>query len=142
MPYCTLADILKRIPEEAVIQLTDDAGAGVVGQSNVDSAISRADKEIDAWCGDRYLVPFTSPAPPIVGELAIDMAIYFLYGRTVDEIPKSRADAYKNAVRLLEKISDGTISLGVEPVPAAGAVGRPVTRVPKRLFSDETLEGF
>lgn len=139
MAYCTLADLLERIPEETIIQLTDDTDSGLVDQSKVDAAIARADEEINAWCGRRYLVPFPS-VPAVVPGLSADMALYFLYGRTVDEIPEARKDGYKNAVRLLEKISSGQISLGVAAVEEAGQLGAEFSG-PGRLFSRDSLRG-
>jgi phage gp36-like protein len=137
--YTTLAAILERIPEETVIQLTDDAGAGVVDQTKVDAAIARAGQEIDAWCGTRYRVPF-DPAPAVVAGLAADLAIYYLYGRTVEEIPEARKDAHKNALRLLEKISIGQVSLGIDPAPAAtSASGAAVVSGNSRQFSRDKL---
>ncbi|MBV6343462.1 DUF1320 domain-containing protein, partial [Candidatus Magnetobacterium casense] len=64
MPYSTLADIKKLIPEDSVIQLTDDEGLGVTNQTRIDEAIAGADGEIDSYCGSRYTVPF-SPVPDI-----------------------------------------------------------------------------
>jgi phage gp36-like protein len=118
MPYCTLADIFERLPEKVVIQLTDDDRLGVVDQVKVDAAIARADKEIDAWCGTRYSVPFASP-PAVLREISADLAVYHLYARKVDKIPETRADGQKNALRLLEKISEGKVSLGVDQLPPA-----------------------
>lgn len=114
MAYCTLDDILERVSEQTIIELTDDTGSGVVDQDKVSAAIARADKEIDAWCGRRYQVPFSSP-PAIVGELSADLSLYFLYARVVSEIPEARKDAHKNVLRLLEKISGGQVSLGIDP---------------------------
>ena len=137
--YTTLAAILERIPAEAVIQLTDDAGAGVVDQGKVDKAIARAETEINTRCGARYRVPF-DPAPPAIAELAIDLAIYYLYGRTVEEIPESRKDAHKNAIALLQLIAKGEVSLGIDPTPAAtSASGAAVVSGNSRQFSRDKL---
>ncbi|WP_051361128.1 gp436 family protein [Desulfuromonas sp. TF] len=140
--YTTLAALLERIPEEALIQLTDDGGLGTIDQDKVDAAIARAAQEIDAWCGARYQVPF-DPAPSIVPGLAADLAIYYLYGRTVDEIPESRKDAHKNAVRLLEKIALGQVSLGVDPAPAATtSAGAAIVSGADRQFTRDKLRGM
>lgn len=140
MAYCTLADLLERIPEETIIQLTDDTDSGLVDQSKVDAAIARADEEINAWCGSRYLVPFAS-VPAVVPGLSADMAIYFLYGRTVDEVPEARKDGYKNAVRLLEKIASGQISLGVAAVPETSQLTAEFSGN-ERIFSRDKLRGM
>ena len=142
MPYCTLADILERIPEKGVIQLTDDDRIGVVDQVKVDAAIARADKEIDAWCGGRYTVPFAEP-PAVIRELSADLAVYHLYSRKVDKIPETRIDGQKNALRLLEKIGDGKVSLGVAQMPPAApaAVSGGASFVaPNRIFTRDKLK--
>lgn len=141
MAYSTLNDILERIDEAAVIELTDDASAGVVDQTKIDAAITRADKEIDAWCGTRYAVPFAT-VPAIIAELSADLAVYFLYARRVDEVPVVRKDAYQNGVKLLEKISKGQISLGVDPVTApASSAGVDIVSG-TRVFNSDTLSDY
>jgi phage gp36-like protein len=142
MPYSTLADILERIAEKVVIQLTDDDRLGVVDQGKVDAAIARADKEIDAWCGNRYTVPFADP-PAVIREISADLAVYHLYARKVDKLPETRVEGQKNALRLLEKISDGKVSLGTAQLPPAApaAVSGGASFVaPDRVFTRDTLK--
>ena len=92
--YSTLTDIKKLIPEDTVIQLTDDENTGAVVESRVTEAIAQADAEIDSYCGGKYSVPFTT-VPDIVKKISVDIAIYNLYSRKVEEIPETRADRYK-----------------------------------------------
>lgn len=142
MPYCTQADILERLPETNLIQLTDELGLGMIDAGKVAAAIERADQEIDAWCGGRYAVPFASP-PAVLRGLSADLAIYFLYGRTQDVIPETRKDGHKNALRLLEKIAEGKVSLGVDPAPASPSdFGAAIVSGPGRLFSRDQLKGM
>ena len=140
MAYATLADLKKLIPETAIIQLTDDENAGTVNQARVDEAIFQADAEIDSYCGARYTVPFVT-VPGIVRKMSVDIAIYNLYSRKVEEIPETRAERYKNAIRQLEAIATGKITIG-EPeaeVPETGGVG--ITSA-DRIFTRETLGNF
>lgn len=143
MPYCTLTDILKLLPEETVVQLTDDEGTGAVHQTRVDEAIAQADAEIDSYCGARYSVPF-SPAPDIVRKCSVDIAVYNLYSRRTEEIPEARSERYKNAIRQLEGIARGVITLGVDPPPAGSQVGQHGVDVGSedRRFSRTKLEDF
>ncbi len=143
MAYCTLDDLENMIPEAVLIQLTDDAGTDTVDQGAIDDAIAQADAEIDSYCGTRYAVPFAT-VPDVVKKASVDIAIYNLYSRRVEEIPQTRTDRYKNAVRLLEAISKGTISIGVDPAPAEASQGlaesnRPVS---DRTFTRDKLRGF
>jgi len=142
--YCTLTDIKKLLPEETVIQLTDDEGLDAVNQARLDESISQADAEIDSYCGGRYAVPFTT-VPDIVKKISIDIAIYNLYSRKVEEIPETRADRYKNAIRQLEGITKGLISIGeAEAPPASTSEGGAGTNKTEsdRTFTKDKLNGF
>lgn len=143
MPYCTLTDILKLIPEDTVIQLTDDEDIGTVNQARVDESIAQADAEIDSYCGGKYSVPF-STVPDIVKKISVDIAIYNLYSRRVEEIPETRAQRYKNAIRQLEGIAKGIISIGEDPEPSAPTQGGIETNktTDDRTFSKDSLGGF
>jgi phage gp36-like protein len=143
MPYCTLTDIKKLIPEASIIQLTDDENTGAVVTSRVDEAIAQADAEIDSYCGNKYSVPF-STVPDIVKKCSVDISIYNLYSRRVEEIPATRADRYKNATRQLEGISKGIISIGEDPEPAAPTQGGVETNKTEsdRVFTRDSLKGF
>lgn len=142
MAYSLLADILKLFPEEVVIQLTDDEGLGVVNQTRIDEAIAGADAEIDSYCGSRYTVPFTT-VPDIVKKISVDIAIYNLYSRRVEEISETRADRYKNAIRQLEGIAKGTISIGESVTPPAETGGAETNKTEEdRTFTKDNLEGY
>lgn len=123
MPYCTLSLIKERVPEKIIQQLTDDDHLGSVDTTRVDAAMARAAAEIDAWCGGRYAVPF-AVVPAVIAELAADITVYHLYARKAEKVPETRVEGYKNAVKLLEQISKGNVSLGVAeiPPPAPAAV--------------------
>lgn len=143
MSYCTLDDIRKMLPEELIVQLTDDEAAGSLNQARVEEAISQADSEIDSYCGGRYAVPF-SAVPDIVKKLSADIAIYNLYSRLVRDMPEVRADRYRSAVRQLEAIACGKLSLGVDPAPGASSEGRAETNTEtdKKVFTRDSLKGF
>lgn len=143
MPYCTLIDLKNLIPEDVIIQLTDDEGVGVVNEARVTEAIAQADAEIDSYCGVKYTVPFTT-VPDIVKKISVDLAIYNLYSRKVEEIPATRSDRYKNAIRQLEGISSGKISIGEDPAPTGSSESGAEVNVGSedRIFTREKLAGF
>ncbi len=137
MSYSTLDDLKKLIPEEILVQLTDDEETGSVNQVRIDEAIAQADAEINAYCSPRYEVPFL-PVPDLVRKLSVDIAIYNLYSRRAEEIPATRSERYKNAIRQLEGIAKGIVSLGVDPAAEAAATqGGPESTTSKddRVFS-------
>lgn len=143
MSYSVLDDIKKLIPEDTLIQLTDDDGIGTVNQGRVDEAIAQADSEIDSYCGGRYSVPFAT-VPGIVKKISVDIAIYNLYSRRVEVIPETRADRYKNAIRQLEGISKGVISIGVDPAPSAATQSSNTVEIAtsEKIFSRDKMAGF
>jgi phage gp36-like protein len=124
MAYSTQADCLDQISETELVQLTDDAGLGVIDADVVTRAIADADEEIDGYLGSRMEVPL-SPVPGIIRKCSVDIAIYNLYARRQDTAPEIRKDRYKNAVGFLAKVAEGKISLGASDpagIPAENAV--------------------
>lgn len=139
MTYSTTDDIKNILPEDALIQLTDDNGLGVIDQEKIDRAIAQADAEINAYCGRRYVIPFTT-VPEIVRKMSIDIAIYHLYARR-DVMPEIRGDRYKDAVKQLTDISRGFITLGVDPVPEPSGI-RIHIKSSDKIFGRDNMKGF
>jgi len=153
MSYCTLDDLKKLLPEEKIIQLTDDENrkpasinpadplhAAMIGR--IDEAIATADAEIDGYCAGRYSVPFF-PVPPVVKGLSIEIAAYYLYKRRT--VPEVIEKAYDKAVARLKDISRGVLTLGVAPPPTATATGDAVgvnCSAEDRIFTRESMKGF
>lgn len=139
MAYSQLADIQERIPEDILLQLTDDDDTGSVDEAKVNAAITRADSEIDAWCSGRYAVPFAT-VPPIIAELSADLAAYYVYSRRQEIIPEARSERYRANQALLKAISAGQVQL-----PGAASAKTGSTRIEvtsnDRLFSRDRLRG-
>lgn len=117
MAYCTLSDLMKVLPEAVLIGLTDDDGLGVIDETRITEAIDSAVEEIDVYLGGIVKLPITGTVPPILGKINADIAVYNLYARVKENIPETRAQRYKNATALLQKIAKREISLGLQPVP-------------------------
>ena len=124
-----------------LVELTDDDALGVVDQGRVDEAISAAQGEVDGYLAERYTVPL-SPVPPLVKAACEDIAIYNLYSRTQDEIPESRKTRYAGAVRLLEKLASGAISLGIADPPEPAAADNLTVSAGERIFPDDVLDTY
>ncbi len=138
MAYCTLADI--EAPEEDLIQLTDDAGLGVIDEVIVAKALSHAGELIDGSLRGRYLLPL-SPVPGLLVNLAATITLRRLYARrSAVKVPESLQDDYKNALKILESIQKGTVTLGVglpDTVIVAAAGG--MVAAPDRICSRTML---
>ena len=116
MAYCAQADIEEQLSQSELIQLTDDADAGVVDASVVARAIADADDEINSYLQERYTVPL-SPVPGLIRKLSVDVSIYNLYSRRDLDAPV-RTKRYEDDVKLLRSLAKGEASLGLEPPPA------------------------
>jgi phage gp36-like protein len=143
MAYSALDDLKKLLPEERIIELTDDAESGAVDQGVLNEAIAQADAEIDGYLGERYSVPLAT-VPSVIRKLSVDMAVYHLYSRRAEDIPETRKDRYRHAVRFLEGVARGTVSLGVAPVPSAPTDSSAETNksTDGNVFTREKLKGF
>lgn len=154
MAYCTLDEIRKMLPEQTMVQLTDDeyvkpvtidpadpACIAIIGR--IDESIAAADAIIDGYCSTRYSVPF-SPVPSLINKYSIELAIYYLYSRRT--IPEDIKDRYTSVIARLKEIGKGDFSLGVTPEPdtsaVAGNYGESNKPVNDRVFTRPKLGGF
>ncbi len=138
MPYCTQADIEnKRVPQETLVNLTDDDGLGVVDTEIVAAAIDDADALIDSYLETRYPLPLAT-VPVLLGRLSADIASFYLYGRRPEfETPKRIESGHSAALRLLEKIQNGQVSLGAQVAPPTSG---PSYTTSGRIFTRDTLK--
>ncbi|MDO8282693.1 MAG: DUF1320 domain-containing protein [Thermodesulfovibrionia bacterium] len=112
MAYCNEDDIKKRIPEQVIIELTDDNSADEIDPVKVLDAIASAEGEINGYLRSRYTLPLLS-IPDLIRKLSVDIAIYYLYARKVEEIPDTRRTMYKDAINTLQSIAAGRVVLDI-----------------------------
>ena len=139
--YCTQDDIQNSgIPEDDLIQLTDDNDQGVVDAAVVAKAISRADEMIDGYLRSRYDVPI-DPVPGMLNTLAIDLVVYFIYGhRPHIDTPERITTAFRDAKSELQKMQTGTIQLPVNT--KSGSASSATFSGSDRLFSRDSMKGL
>lgn len=143
MSYCTIDDLKKVLPETELIRLTNETGSGEIQEVTAEEAIETGACEVDAYIGSLAKLPL-STVPPILTKINADLAVYNLYIRVITEIPVTPSERYKNAIKLLEKIQDGRISLGIQPpldAPTAYPQGIQVGARPK-LFGRHILDKY
>jgi phage gp36-like protein len=128
--YCTQQDLIDEFGEAELIQLTDEAGLGVIGAEAVEKAIARADRKINRYLAGRNELPLTSDD---VVDLACDITRYYLYANQVTELVKER---FHDAIKELEKMAarkiavvdtagtDAPESATVEMMSSASVFGR------------------
>lgn len=138
--YCSQADILERLPEETLIQLTEDAGAGTVDAAVVARAIEDADAEIDGYLGSRHQVPL-SPVPALVRKISVELAVYHLFSRR-GGAPEEWRQRYEDNRRLLENVAKGLVTLGQSDPAGTPAPSPAQVESQPRIFSRPGLEDF
>ncbi len=142
--YSSVARIKARVPEQKLIELTDDEQQGVVNDTRITAALTKASSIADSYCGTKYSVPFAAPVPAIVEDLVDDIAEYELYARKVSEFPPAVEKRRDDAVNFFKSVSNGTASLGINPAPTATSEGGAETNktASDRVFTRDTLSGF
>lgn len=141
--YASLEDLKKRVPEEVLVQLTDDNGLGVVDEAMVLGIAADVDELIDGKLRGVYELPLTS-VPGIIKAIALDLLTYELYSRRLT-VPESVKDRFANQMKVLDQIHSGAIKLGI------GAVITPAAETPSdgmlvssgdKIFSSDLLERY
>jgi phage gp36-like protein len=111
MTYCTQADLETRFGALELQQLTDREANEEIDSTVIDKAIADADALIDGYLAGRYTVPL-AVVPANLTRLACDIARYLLYENAATEIVIAR---YEQALRYLEQVAKGQITLVSEP---------------------------
>lgn len=131
-------------PEKTLIELTDDAGLGVVDMDKIAGCIEAADSEIDGYMPENIALPI-DPVPRIIARISTVISIYNCFARYAGVIPETQKTQYDNVVKLLEKIQTKKIVLRQED-PVTAADPPPAKRfrgsAPERIFSDEKMKGY
>ncbi len=144
MAYSDLASLRQRMPEQVIIDLTDDQHTGLVNEEPVDRAIADADTEIDSYLAGRYSVP-VDPVPALLQRLSLDLSVESLYGRQPAlDMPEAVKTAAKNARALLARIAakDAHLPGVAETDNSGGTAAGAVFSGPGRLFTRDSLKGM
>lgn len=112
MDYCTSDDIEIQIGKNSLIQLTnDDNTQQTVDSVVVEEALIYSSTLIDGYLRGKYNLPLNTRFP-LLRVVAIDICIYRLYSRRIyTDMPETISENYKNAIRTLEQLKKGVITL-------------------------------
>lgn len=143
MRYCTRADIGSAIPENILLQLSnDDSAAEQPNESVILEAVRQAEELVDGYLRGRYVLPL-DPVPTVLRDAVVYLARHWLYQRRPEgAIPDAVKDSRKNTIGLLESIRDGAVTLGMptgELVPEPGEIK---VRSRRQQFSDDLWKGY
>ena len=133
MGYATEADMLTAFSETELIQLTDRLGTGLLDADVLARALADASAEIDGYLA-RYAGQVLTL--PILTLYCCDMARYRLYR---DAAPEEVRTRYRDAIRYLERVAAGQVSLGA--AAEAAVPDNVVSFTPgQKVFAREDLD--
>lgn len=122
MTYLSTDEFVARFGEAETIRLTDEEGDGFIGEAALAAAIAAVAEIADGYIAARYAVPL-NPPPAMVKSIVADLARARLYPR---DLPEGVDTAAKAALRMLEQISKGLLTLPsaapLAPAPSASPV--------------------
>ena len=147
--YCSIDDLLERIPVADLEQLTDDVEGSAVNEVKANAAIAKADETINGYLRGVLTLPLAQ-APEILRHAGVALSIYNLYARrmlsSVDGLPPVVIAERSAAIQDLERIQRGVIVLDTGIGSDASPVSQNLFLTDKteeeRLFTSDTLNKF
>ncbi|MCP4105566.1 MAG: DUF1320 domain-containing protein [Desulfobacteraceae bacterium] len=142
--YSEISDLKNILPLQTLTELTCDIGPyDTVNSVIAETAINQADREIDAYIGQRYPVPLET-VPGLIKTVSAKMAIFFLHVRKNiwSDVWERR---YDHCLKILDDIYQGKKSLGPETgddPPEKQKTPRISTMTRKRRYTREFWEAF
>ena len=141
MAYCELQDLIDRFGERELVDAADRDGDGKADEAVVLAACEDAAAEIDARLARRYRVPFAR-STRILRALSCDIARHELLNPRPHEEAIRR---YEAAVKLLESIAAGDLSLGADEADVeadTGSRGKVRSRAQRSSFPPGLQDAF
>jgi phage gp36-like protein len=145
MPYAQVSDLEARYASRDLVQLTnEDPTAATVDAAFVTVALADASAEIDTYLESRFALPLADPPAVLVG-WCCKIAMYNMQQlRPIHDL-QDASDRYDRVIKQLEKVSDGSLTLGLatdtdeEPPPATPTV---IRSGPLKMLTRGRLRGF
>ena len=139
MAYCDINDLVKVLPANRLIELSDDENTGAWDETVLQGAIDRAAEEMDAYLGVAARLPL-SRIPDLLTGLNADLAVCRLYRRVSTDLPDAWKQACRNARQILADMAAGRrwIDLGQDDT----APGVFETGVRPKEFTTQKLNRF
>ncbi|MCX8962139.1 DUF1320 domain-containing protein [Erwinia psidii] len=108
--YATRDDMVTAFGKKECVSLTDRNCTGEIDDVVMNAKLLQASAEINGYIGGRYRLPWSDSAGVLTGRCC-DIARYLLCGNGTQCTEEIR-ERYEDALRYLERIADGKISLG------------------------------
>ena len=139
--YATQADMEAIYGTDQVLLAADRDADGVVDPTSIASALSKATSEINSYIQARYNLPLSTVTEHLE-QICCDIAMFRLSADS-HAYTEERRERYKDAVKWLEKVAKGVVTLGVaedtedaQDAPTVDAITQ------TRLFTRAKLTGL
>jgi phage gp36-like protein len=149
--YLTAQEFIDRYTQREALLLTAEGNSSTVDTVRLERGLADASSMVDGYLARRFQLPLMGVAtlqpvvPDVIKRLTGDVARYLLTGTHVRETEAIR-NRYNDAIKQLDHIANGTVSMGVELVlmssPSAPTGGASAVRSGGRAFGDDVLAGM
>lgn len=141
--YVTQSDLTpSHVSEKDLVQLTqDDPTSDTVDAEVLESVILDAEAELDGYLGARYALPLAT-VPRFIRQIAARLTNYRLHRRRDASIGEDLQKDHDAAIRLLEQIAAGTVTLGVQPEAGENPQRIIQSTSHERVFGRTNLEDY
>jgi len=138
--YATLADMQARFRADDLVQLSDWDDTGALDAARIATAINKAGTIIDGYVAAKYGDRSDLPVPPLLTEIACDIAYRQLHRAGVPDEVMKRHDA---AIAMLRDIATGKIRIDAGDIGAVPArPGAILRRGADRQFGRDQLGNY
>jgi phage gp36-like protein len=154
--YADPQDAQNRYSARILAQLTDEQAGMVINPERLNRALEDASAEINSYLGSHYVLPLSleivKANQSLLTRLTVDIAVYRLMGFRQGGATQEARMNYEDALRTLEKINQGHLTLGpgvgeapLENHPSTVTVASrtpPYENPANAVFTEGTLGGF
>jgi len=137
--YCTIQDLIDRVGEDELIELTDRSNVGELDAAVINGAIADASSLMDGYIATRYTVPLAVDFPVMLTRLCCNIARFNLYDTHPTENVKQQFDA---TMKVLGQISKGHITLSLNSGNEKPAQGDAVQMQTNPAVFSRKQDGF
>lgn len=141
--YCTKADLIHRLTEQELIDLTDRDGIGSIDDDVLDEMIEAASAYMDSFLDGRYDLPLDVVTKDLNDAcIALTRARLYIYGSDNEDSRVKRDE--DRAIRWLEGVRDGKnrlvgVDLKGDKLTTSGGV---TVKTRDRIFTDDIMSKY
>ncbi len=141
--YCNISDLLTRVNEKTLINLSkDEPPYDKIDEKIITENIEVASDLVDASIRNKYTLPLVN-VPSVIKQITADIVIYRLYSRRAQDIPQNYVKNYEFALSLLSEFQCGSKILKTDTEENLGSCLYLTDKQESDVrFSKEKLRGF